>query len=233
MHDLASLQYYFVFRYQPIPQLVTRLNELHHQHRILNKRLQRMTAKIAERTEVEGITLDQDTHDDILGMMKSSEVLQFFENLPEDSFRQLFWSQQLKAASLKNARNMKWHPLMIRWALSLRHRYIMSTCRPCYSAPCIHRSSGAYELLRESGCIKLPTQRTLRDYTYHVEASTGFSSKVDQMLMTAANVGSCCERDKMVILLMDEMHIREDLVFDKHSGKLIGFANLGKCAEHA
>ena len=26
---------------------------------------------------------------------------------------------------------------------------------------------------------------------------------------------------------MDEMHIREDLVYDKHTGALIGFANIG------
>lgn len=36
----------------------------------------------------------------------------------------------------------------------------------------------AYEMLRDSGCIKLPTQRTLHDYMYYVSASTGFSSDV-------------------------------------------------------
>ena len=81
-------------------------------------------------------------------------------------------------------------------------------------------------MLRESGCIKLPTQRTLRDYTYHVKASIGFSSEVDQMLINETQQDN--ERDKNVIVLVDEMHIREDLVFDKHTGKLIGFANLDK-----
>lgn len=94
------------------------------------------------------------------------------------------------------------------------------------------RSSGAYELLRESGCIKLPTQRTLRDYTYYVAASTGFSSEVDQMLICASSVKTCPDRDKCVLILIDEMHIREDLVFDKHSGKLIGFTNLGDINNH-
>ena len=59
-------------------------------------------------------------HDDMLSLMNSKS--DYFDNLPEDSFRQLFWSQQLKAASQKNARCMKWHPLMIRWCRSLRHR---------------------------------------------------------------------------------------------------------------
>ena len=35
-----------------------------------------------------------------------------------------------------------------------------------------------------------------------------------------------------MMLLMDEMHVKEGLVFDKHSGELIGFANLGDMNEH-
>lgn len=35
-----------------------------------------------------------------------------------------------------------------------------------------------------------------------------------------------------MLILIDEMHIKEDLVFDKHSGKLIGFANLGEVNNH-
>jgi hypothetical protein len=89
--------------------------------------MDRMKQKIAEKTEMAGITLDADSHDDVVSLLRSSEVSEYFENLPEDSFRQLFWSQQLKAASQKDARNMRWHPLMIRWCLSLRHR-LDSTC---------------------------------------------------------------------------------------------------------
>lgn len=77
-------------------------------------------------------------------------------------------------------------------------------------------------MLRDSGLIHLPTQRTLRDYTYFVKTCTGFSDEVDEMLADAAKVKTCPERDKLVILLLDEMHIREDLVFDKHSGEMIG-----------
>ncbi len=81
-----------------------------------------MVKKIADRTEEVGVTLDSQTHEDVLSLMKSSDLADFFETLPEDSFRQLFWSQQRKAATQKNARTMKWHPLMIRWCLSLQHR---------------------------------------------------------------------------------------------------------------
>ena len=99
---------------------------------------------------------------------------------------------------------MRWDPLMIRWSLYLRHL-----------------SSGAYETLRESGVIKLPSQRTLRDYTYHTAATTGFSPDVDKHLMDTARIDSCPERVKYVIIIMDEMHVKEDLVYDKHTGILL------------
>ena len=50
--------------------------------------------------------------------------------------------------------------------------------------------------------------------------------------MEAAKLHTCREREKCVILLLDEMHIREDLVFDKHTGSMIGFAELGKITMH-
>lgn len=109
-------------RYQPLPHLVVRLSELHQQQRLMSKRMKRLTLKIAEKTELSGITVNQETHQDVLSLLKSKEVSSYFEKLPEDSFRQLFWKQQLEAATQKNARCMKWHPLMIRWCLSLRHR---------------------------------------------------------------------------------------------------------------
>lgn len=104
---------------------------------------------------------------------------------------------------------------MIRWCLYLRHQ-----------------SSKAYEAIRESGCLSLPSQRTLRDYSHSVKAKPGFSTEVDHQLMLASKVVLCPEWEKLVVLLLDEMYIREDLVYDKHSGKLIGFSNLGDINDH-
>ena len=50
--------------------------------------------------------------------------------------------------------------------------------------------------------------------------------------MQATKVETCPEREKYVLLLLDEMHIWEDLVYDKHSGALVGFANLGNITMH-
>ena len=37
---------------------------------------------------------------------------------------------------------------------------------------------------------------------------------------------------KLVILLLDEMHIKEGLVYDKHTGRMIGFVDLGDINNH-
>ncbi len=104
---------------------------------------------------------------------------------------------------------------MIKWALYLHHQ-----------------SSGAYETLRSSGCVALPSQRTLRDYSHHVEACVGFSDQVDRQLMSVPEVAEVEEWQKYVILILDEMHIRDDLIYDKHTGALLGFSNLGEINHH-
>ena len=43
---------------------------------------------------------------------------------------------------------------------------------------------------------------------------------------------TCVEREKYVLLLLDEVHIREDIVYDMHSGEMIGYANLGEINKH-
>ncbi|KAL5475277.1 hypothetical protein EMCRGX_G027357 [Ephydatia muelleri] len=88
------------------------------------------------------------------------------------------------------------------------------------------------ETLPTESFQQLPSQRTLRDYTHYISSSSGFSTDVDKMLMDAARITTCPEREKYVILLLDEMHVRDDLVYDKHSGKMIGFANLGEVNNH-
>ena len=104
---------------------------------------------------------------------------------------------------------MKWHPLFIKWFLYLRHL-----------------SGKSYDLLRDSGYIQLPSQRTLRDYTHYIPSTIGFSEKIDQDLVNVANLA--VDVNKYVGLIMDEIHIKHELVFDKHEGSLIGFVNLGE-----
>jgi hypothetical protein len=89
----------------------------------------------------------------------------------------------------------------------------------------VAKSSSCYEELRNSGVLVLPSQRTLRDYRNYIKPQTGFNPKVvedlkKKMIILMSNV-------IYIVLLFDEMKIRSNLVFDKITGQLIGFTDLG------
>ena len=60
----------------------------------------------------------------------------------------------------------------------------------------------------------------------------GFSLEVDKQLKQAANIGKCPKWHLLIILLLDEVYIKENLVYNKHSGKLIGYVDLGNVNNH-
>ena len=88
--------------------------------------------------------------------------------------------------------------------------------------------SSSYRALRSSGVLVLPSERTLRDYTHWVESASGFSCDLDRQLMKEANVKSIPDFQKFICLVFDDVRVKEDLVYDKHSSQIIGFVNLGK-----
>ena len=104
--------------------------------------------------------------------------------------------------------SVRYHPMIIRFALSLAIK-----------------SPVAYEELRKSGIMILPCRRTLRDYKNAVTPSTGFNPGV------IAELKKMCkdfnDLEKLVVLSFDEVKIQSNLIFDKHSGKIIGFVDFG------
>ena len=191
-------------------EMKERMKKLHDELRRILKQRNRLHDRLEKLAETSGVTVDEQMCGDLKQII-ASEGEKMMDKLDANSFQHTFWKQQVMAASKGNARGIRWHPLMIRWCIYLRHL-----------------SQSAYETLRQSKCIILPSQRTLRDYTHHLKPTIGYSSKVDEQLYQAANIKDCEMWQKHVILLLDEMHIKEDLVFDKHTGELVGFVNLGQ-----
>ena len=70
--------------------------------------------------------------------------------------------------------------------------------------------------MRTSGFIKLPSERTLRDYTNFFKLRVGFQSEVDAMLLKKAQLNKLPNYKRYIVLLFDEMKISENLVYDKH-----------------
>ena len=77
------------------------------------------------------------------------------------------------------------------------------------------------------GVLSLPSQRTLRDYTHYIKSTCGFSDDIDEELMRVAEYSSLEEWQKYVSLIVDEVHVKEDIVYDKKTGALVGFVSLG------
>ena len=104
---------------------------------------------------------------------------------------------------------------MIKWCLLLK--FLSTSC---------------YNALRSANVIKLPSERTLRDHSNWTEATIGFSVGVDQQLLTEANLPSSPEHHRYVSLIMDECKIKEDLVYNKHNGEMIGYTRLSDIDNH-
>ena len=87
---------------------------------------------------------------------------------------------------------------------------IFATCPVQHMNYCKNQGPSCFHLREHLGT----------DYTYYTKAAVGFANDVDQQLKGAAKLLSCSEKDKCVIIIMDEMHLRQNLTYDKHTGKL-------------
>ncbi len=201
--DKANPHSHTNFRFLSPLEKNERMRRLQQQNKMNCQKIKRLRIRLEKLVDSQVLPVDA-CLDNELREIVADKSPTISDTYPCGSFARVFWETQQRAMKVKNARSMRWHPIMIRWCLYLRHV-----------------SGRAYEMLRDSGVIKLPTQRTLRDYTYFTQTKSGFSDDVDKQLGEAAKIGDCPEREKYVVILMDEMHIKEDIVYDKHSGKLI------------
>ena len=167
------------------------------------KKLEIKIKELNQQIKANSIALDVDLHNDFQDLIDNVK-----QEFPDDSFEKLFWEQQKKAFQC-DPRRRRWHPMMIRFALHIHLR-----------------SPSAYRALRESGVVKLPSERCLRDYSNAFHPRQGFNnSTFDDLKHQAFKLQGI---GKYAVLAFDEISIKDDLVFDVHTGELVGFVNLGK-----
>lgn len=122
-------------------------------------------------------------------------------------FMDLFWQQQKKLLT-RSSTGVRYHPMVIRYCLSLATK-----------------SPACYEELRKSKILVLPSQRTLKDYRNCICPKAGFQEEVIEELKDLTN--SYFDVQRYIVLVFDEMKIMSNLVFDKVTGELIGYLDLG------
>ena len=142
----------------------------------------------------------------------NNDLVDITSNVGKDisPFMQLFWQEQKKSLSV-TANGIRYHPMIIRFCLSIAAI-----------------SPSAYDELRSSNILTLPSRRTLRDYRNAIRPKVGFNKEVIHELKDLAK--NLFDVQRYVVLSFDEMKVQSKLVFDKHTGELIAFLDLSRVA---
>ena len=122
-------------------------------------------------------------------------------------FMKLFWDEQRKLSSV-SAKQRRYHPMIIRYCLSL-----------------LSDSSAAYDKLRKSSLLVLPSRRVLSDYKNAIRPRRGFNYEIINELKVQTE--GFLDVQRYVTLAFDEMKVQSGLVWDKNTGELIGYIDLG------
>ena len=164
------------------------------------KMLKEQLQEMQERIQEQGICIDKSLEEDIRKIMDG-------QNMNATPHMKFFWEEQMKLLQSASC-GRRYHPQIIRFALSLHGK-----------------SPSAYRELRKSGALVLPSERILRDYKNYFPPKAGINNENVNALRKKA--ASFTGNQRYVVLVMDEMKIQSDLVFDKNSGDLVGFMDLG------
>lgn len=130
-----------------------------------------------------------------------------------DEFLEILLSDQGKAMTT-NPKQMRWHPLVIKWCLRI---YI--------------KSHTLYEDIRNSGGLKLPSGRTLSDYKNFNHSDSGWHIETIQMMRKQFDSMKPPRHAKLGQLVFDEVKINEGLVFDQKNWELVGFTDINEDEE--
>ncbi|KAK3929248.1 Transposable element P transposase [Frankliniella fusca] len=181
-------------------QKLHKLQQLHHSNRKKDRKIDHIEKRIAFLLERDGIVLEQDLSNDITDVLSTAKLT---------PLQALFIQQQQKAASCKNAKGMRWHPAMIRLALLIKSQ-----------------ASNALDSLRSAG-LSFPSDRTLYDYSHVEERVHGVKphkiQKISDHISKFEN-----SYQHFHNLLMDEIYISQKLVYQKSTGRMVGYVKLNE-----
>ncbi|XP_072047274.1 uncharacterized protein [Amphiura filiformis] len=175
----------------------------------LRQRIRRLQLKLQNEIMKKGSLIPPEQSEELLDIMKDHNK-DISKSFPANSFGRLFWQEQMNAARAKSKTGHRWHPMMIKWALNLRLA-----------------SGKAYRNMRGSNVLQLPHESTLREYLHWTAPKSKFTVEAVEQLCQEMKLEELKPNQKYVALIHDEMKIKSDLVFRKHTGELVGFTDLG------
>ena len=111
---------------------------------------------------------------------------------------------------------MRWHPLIIRWCLSI---YQIS--------PVAYKGIAS----KQNKFIALPHINTLKKYISFTDPVSGFNLDILEQILEDINFDSLKEHEKNVSIVFDEMKIQGNLVYKKSTGKVMGYTEMSNLNE--
>ncbi|XP_034246797.1 uncharacterized protein LOC117648399 [Thrips palmi] len=172
--------------------------------KLSDQTIRRLTARIVKMLDTEGIDIDCQLSKNLNIVLKNNKLT---------DIQKIFLEQQMRASAVKSKTGMRWHPMMIRFALHLKSI-----------------SPAAYDAARQSGMIALPCVRTLFDYSSVYKPETGTNAKILEDI--SKKVSELKESyQKFHVLMFDEMTTSQNLVYSKETGELFGYAHLSEVSK--
>ena len=201
----------------PIPNIRLTTRQLHEKVSLLQKERRNLKRrgvvlqeKISSMINQEAVLVTDLQDGELKAALNQCDV-ELTDTLVKDSPAFLLWKQQ-KESTLKG-KQMRWHPAVIRWCIALQSKF-----------------TAAYNLMRQSGFLKLPHPGTLHSYTHFANPTTGFNAAMLDRVARDNKISTCPDHERNVSVLFDEMKIKAGLVFSVRSGKVVGFTDIGSIA---
>ena len=170
-------------------------------YRTENKELKMKLGKLQEEISKVSLPVSADLSNDLKSIILETDQ----RNI--SPFMRLFWEEQQKYLQ-SSPNNVKYHPMIIRYCFSLA-----SKSAAAYDDICYNEKTG-------TGFVILPSFCRLRNYKNYIRPQRGFNKDIVNELLE--NVKHFSDNEKCFAMLMDEMKIQENLVWDKYTGDLIG-----------
>ena len=144
-----------------------RLMQIIKEQRIVNKELTSKVEYMQEQIRLNSVDVDEDLGGFIVKRMDECKANTV------SPFMKLFWEQ--RRALIGKGTGVRYHPMIIRFCLSLAAKPV-----------------SAYDELRSSKILTLPTRRTLRDYKNVAKPGAGFNHQViDELVKIASGLKGC------------------------------------------
>ena len=189
------------------PQKLQKLEEQRREITNTRRRLERL--RMQKLIQKEGVRMDLNLSKDLQALLEKLNIEKLVEENQMTPLQALFLEQQLRALSAKSPRARRWHPTMIRFALSI-----------------YHKSPAAYGALYDSGMLTLPCRRTLFDYTHFKRVTDGVHYEVLEAVTKRLEKMEPYQRYH--VLMADEMYTSKNLVYESATGRLIGYASVNE-----